>query len=172
MCQHTLWGTFPLSLITLQNHEAPCLRIFTNACGSIMISHMPKRSSAFKPLVSPEQLLTHPNLFIYGQVSSMYHLRSSAPPSLTLRMLRACIYSFPGFKTFVNIHKLVPKWKKPTSSDGFSNRPKSQKVGFSYCLASLFFALCFNCSLDTLFFVPKNVCKLGCFLFFCAALAA
>ena len=30
MCQHTLWCTFPLSLITLQDHEALRLRIFAN----------------------------------------------------------------------------------------------------------------------------------------------
>ena len=79
--------------------------------------------------------LSHLNNFWHIPTSSftgklaVYHLRSSAPPSLTLRMLPAWFYIFPGFKTVCEYSQTWPKLKKPPSSDGFSNRPKRPKNG-------------------------------------------
>ena len=39
----------------------------------------------------------------------MYHLRASAPPSLTLRMMPAAIYIFPRFKNVCEYSQTWPK---------------------------------------------------------------
>ena len=135
---------------------------------------MPKRSSAFQPLVSPEPLLTHLNLFIYGQVSSMYHLRSSAPPSLTLRMLPACIYIFPGFK---NVCEYSQTWPKTEETALLRRILKSSQKAKKWTLAIVlihFFLRSASIALwRPCFSYPKTFANLAVFYFLLgAALAA
>ena len=149
-----------------------CLRIFANASVQSepvrfdVISHMPKISSAFQHLVSREQLLTHQNLFIYGQVSSMYHLGSSAPPSFPLRLLPACIYIFPRFKNVCEYSQTWPKTEETALLRRILKSAQKAKKWTSAIVLHHFFVLCFNCSLETLFSYPKTFANLAVFCFF------
>ena len=146
---------------------------FNLTVSDLMLFHISqKRSSAFQPLVSPEPLLTHLNLFIYGQVSSMYHLRSSA-------------HLF-NFENVASMHLHLPRIRKrlqiftnlsqnggnqPPQTDSQLG-PKGQKVGFSYCFASLFLHSASIAFWAPCFLHPKTFANWAVFYFLLGAALA
>ena len=98
-----------------------------------VISHMPKRASAFQPLVSPEKLLTHPNLFIYGQVSSVSS-QVVCTPFFNPENVASMHLHLPGFK---NVCEYSQTWPKTEETAFLRRILKSAQKAKKWTLAIL-----------------------------------